>query len=58
MEFFRCCRMCVPPKRHPGCHAGCAEYIADKKVYNEYITAAKQDDKTYREITGVLIHKK
>lgn len=58
MEFFRCCRMCVPPKRHPGCHAGCAAYIADKKLYDEYALAEKQHNKTYREITGVLIHKK
>ena len=23
---FECCRHCVAPKRHPGCHATCPEY--------------------------------
>jgi hypothetical protein len=26
-----CCYECVAPKRHPGCHAHCEEYIAEKK---------------------------
>lgn len=25
-----CCYECVAPKRHPGCHAHCEEYIAEK----------------------------
>ena len=37
-----CCRGCVAPKRHPGCHSGCQEYITQKaehdrlkKIYDE-----------------------
>jgi hypothetical protein len=26
----KCCRGCVAPKRYPGCHDHCPEYIADK----------------------------
>lgn len=25
-----CCKDCVPPKRHPGCHGSCPEYIAER----------------------------
>ena len=26
-----CCKECVPPKRHPGCHGKCPEYQAEKE---------------------------
>lgn len=26
-----CCKDCVAPKRHVGCHADCQEYIDEKK---------------------------
>jgi hypothetical protein len=27
--------LCVPPKRHPGCHAHCPEYIEERAEYDE-----------------------
>ena len=30
-----CCKGCTPPKRYPGCHASCPEYIADKAKHDE-----------------------
>lgn len=27
----RCCKCCVPPKRHIGCHSNCPEYLEEKK---------------------------
>lgn len=27
---IKCCKPCVPPKRYPGCHAVCPEYIKEK----------------------------
>ena len=30
MSNFECCKICKPPKRHPGCHDGCAEYQKNK----------------------------
>ena len=29
-----CCRYCKAPKRHPGCHASCGEYIAERAEYD------------------------
>lgn len=26
-----CCKGCVPPKRYPGCHDRCPEYLEEKK---------------------------
>lgn len=28
------CKGCVAPKRHPGCHGTCQEYLADKVEYD------------------------
>lgn len=28
-----CCKSCVAPKRHPGCHGHCPEYLAERAVY-------------------------
>ena len=39
MGVIKCCRPCVPPKRHPGCHGSCPEY-ADEKAEHERLKAA------------------
>ena len=31
---IRCCNGCVPPKRYPGCHDHCHEYIEEKKKHD------------------------
>lgn len=28
------CMYCVAPKRHPGCHGSCPEYLADKAKHD------------------------
>lgn len=28
------CKDCAPPKRHPGCHGSCQEYLAEKAEYD------------------------
>ena len=28
---IKCCYGCVAPKRHPGCHGHCPEYLAEKE---------------------------
>ncbi len=28
--MFDCCYKCTQPKRHPGCHDHCGEYLAEK----------------------------
>ena len=30
MAVIHCCKDCIPPKRHIGCHADCKEYIKEK----------------------------
>lgn len=30
-EKIKCCKNCVPPKRHLGCHNECTEYIQEKE---------------------------
>ena len=31
---FECCKYCKAPKRHPGCHGSCPEYIAERAEYD------------------------
>ncbi len=31
---IKCCRHCVAPKRHPGCHGNCPEDLKEKAVYD------------------------
>ena len=47
---IKCCKNCVAPKRHPGCHSTCQEYqdaIEENKKEKEWL---KQN--TYPEITN------
>lgn len=37
---IKCCMGCVAPKRHPGCHDHCPEYIKEKTEYNQEKAAA------------------
>lgn len=34
--MFDNCKTCIPPKRHPGCHDKCPDYIKDKKEHEEF----------------------
>lgn len=38
--IIKCCKECVAPKRHPGCHDRCQEYIKEKTKHNEELVAA------------------
>ena len=31
---INCCRYCVSPKRYPGCHGQCSEYISEKATHD------------------------
>jgi hypothetical protein len=33
--MIRCCKDCKAPKRHPGCHATCPEYIEQKEKHEQ-----------------------
>lgn len=32
---IECCHYCVAPKRYPGCHGKCPEYLAEKAAYEK-----------------------
>jgi hypothetical protein len=47
MKLFECCYHCVAPKRHPGCHSSCPDYIKQKILNDERnakIAAAKHQE--------------
>ena len=44
---IQCCKTCVPPQRHVGCHATCPEYLEQKRQNEEsrklYIESKKAE---------------
>ena len=45
------CKDCVAPKRHPGCHDKCPEYLEQKAKYEEI----KEAERKWKEVRGGLI---
>lgn len=35
MALIKCCRNCVPPKRHLACWGHCPEYAAEREALNQ-----------------------
>lgn len=35
MSIIKCCKDCVPPTRHPGCHTKCNKYLKEKAEWEE-----------------------
>ena len=35
MSLIFCCRGCIAPKRYPGCHDHCPEYLTQKAEHEE-----------------------
>lgn len=50
MSTIECCRGCKAPKRHPGCHDHCLEYIKQRAAYD----AKKAEADRKRSIAGGL----
>lgn len=46
-----CCKDCVAPKRHPGCHGSCPEYLADKAEHDRLKAEYDKANQT----TGAII---
>lgn len=51
---MKCCRYCVPPKRHPQCWSTCSEYIEEKEQANKY----KEEDRKRRDIYAAIDRRK
>lgn len=47
-----CCNGCVPPKKHGGCHATCADYIIDAAFH----AVAKEEEDQERQITNAIYY--
>lgn len=47
---IQCCRNCVAPKRYPGCHGKCQEYIAEKEDYDKKMAEFKKKEDISRAI--------
>ena len=63
LNKIKCCYKCVPPKRHPGCHAKCEEYLAEKRRLQELKdiendARMKQDDLVKYDISRIERAKK
>lgn len=39
---IKCCNGCVPPKRNPGCHGNCPEYLAEKAEYDRLMAQDRE----------------
>jgi hypothetical protein len=55
---IKCCKDCVAPKRYPGCHDHCLQYIQEKTAYEEKMAAANkkkaiEDGLTSQTVTSV-----
>ena len=50
MAVIMCCKECVAPKRHPGCHGTCEEYLAEKARYEILKADYNQQKKIYSDI--------
>lgn len=40
---IKCCLDCVAPKRHPGCHGDCPEYLQEREALDEELKKARED---------------
>lgn len=50
--LFECCHQCHPPKRNPGCHSDCPEYLKDKAEYDKRKAAADKKRKAKNGLTA------
>lgn len=51
---MKCCYGCVSPKRYPGCHSHCPEYIAERAEYDRRKAA---EDKKNAVSNGIYLQK-
>lgn len=48
--MIKCCKDCVAPKRYPGCHGVCPEYIHEKALWEEEKTAIREERRIHNEL--------
>lgn len=45
------CKGCTPPKRYPGCHSTCPDYIRDKAEYDKRKEIASKQNRIDQGLT-------
>lgn len=44
---IKCCKDCVAPKRHPGCHGVCPEYLYEKALWEEEKKVIREEHRRF-----------
>lgn len=47
---IKCCKDCVAPKRYPGCHGVCPEYIHEKALWEEEKKVIREEHRRFSEL--------
>lgn len=47
---IKCCKGCVAPKRYPGCHSNCPEYLTEKKQWDEQKKIISEQRQAYNNL--------
>lgn len=47
---IKCCKDCVAPKRHPGCHGVRPEYIHEKELWEEEKKVIREEHRRFSEL--------
>lgn len=47
---IKCCKGCIAPKRHSGCHSKCPEYLKEKEAWEEKKKAVSKQRKTDNDV--------
>lgn len=50
MMKIKCCKDCVAPKRYPGCHSVCPEYIHEKALWEEEKKIIREEHRRFGEL--------
>lgn len=55
LNKISCCKDCVPPKRHIGCHSTCEEFLAEKAEYEAEKAIENKARKEYADFTAAKV---
>lgn len=47
---IKCCKGCVAPKRYPGYHSNCPEYLMEKKLWDEQKKIISEQRQAYNNL--------
>lgn len=53
---IKCCRHCVPPKRHSKCHSTCPDYKVEKEEHEEKQKIIRKQQDVENAIVGIHLY--